>query len=69
MKILGVRWMNSVIGVLKVDIEYDGVKYLIGVGKGLSEDDDIQYIADYGSTFPPEAGRALFNDFQPSQQI
>lgn len=69
MKILGVRWFNSTIGVLKVDIEYEGIKYLIGAGKGLSEDDDIQHIADWGATFPAEAGQVLFNDFQPSQQI
>ena len=65
MNILAVRWIvtsRAVIGVVKVDVEYEGIKYLVGVGDGVSESADIQYIADWGSTFPAEAGDALFNN-------
>ena len=64
-KVLGVVWFGgrSTIGIVKVEDEYDGIKYLIGACQGSldSEADDIQYIVDWGSHFPQGAGQALFD--------
>ena len=62
MKILDVKWFcgRSTVGVVRVQDEYDGIKYYIGTGEGHVEEADMQYIADWGSTFPPIAGDILF---------
>ena len=62
MKILDVRWFagHACVGVVRVEDEYDGVKYYIGVGEGHVEEADMQHIASWGSTFPNDAGDVLF---------
>lgn len=56
-----VRWFagQSCVGVVRVDNGYE-IKYYIGVGKGYDEQDDIAFIASFGSTFPTDAGEVLF---------
>lgn len=56
---LGVIWFNE-IGIVRVRDPYDGIKYYIKVGHGLSEDADIQTIMQWGQTFPKNAGDVLF---------
>lgn len=58
--IIGVRWFAGVVGIVKVDVPYEGIKYYIGVGSGYNEECDTKYIADYGNTFPKEVGDLLF---------
>jgi hypothetical protein len=62
MKIIGVRWFcgQSTVGVVRVQDEYDGIKYYIGTGEGHVEEADMQNIAEWGSTFPTAAGDVLF---------
>lgn len=62
MKILDVRWFcgRSNVGIVRVEDEFDGIKYYIGACKGMDEDMDKQWIADWGSTFPQDAGDILF---------
>ena len=63
MKILGVRWFcahDFVIGIVRVDLEYEGIKYFIGTGKGLDENQDIGWIARWGMPFPTNVGDLLF---------
>jgi hypothetical protein len=63
MKVLNTRWFtNSVgcIGIVKVETDYDGIKYYIGGVAGNDEATDAQYVADWGSTFPENAGDVLF---------
>jgi hypothetical protein len=63
-KILGVRWFNSV-GIVQVEDPYAGTKYYI---KQLDEDLELfgteeqgmKSIADWGNTFPKDAGDVLF---------
>lgn len=64
MKILNSTWFtnkDACIGVVKVDVPYEGIKYFIGLGFGENKTADEQYIADWGSTFPNEAAERLFN--------
>lgn len=63
MTILDVRWFcagHGNAGIVRVQTEYDGVKYYIGQCSGHDEDFDKQHIADWGSSFPVEAGDVLF---------
>lgn len=66
MKIVDVRWFcgRTMVGIVKVEDQYDGIKYFIasppGEAKGNTEGEDIQFIADWGSTFPKPAGDKLF---------
>lgn len=63
MKILDVKWFcgSSNVGIVKVFDDYDGIKYYIGSPPMIvSEEVDSQWIADWGSTFPYEAGNVLF---------
>ena len=48
------------VGIVKVDDQYDGIKYYIGACSGNSEDMDILHIAKLGSKFPKSAGDLLF---------
>jgi hypothetical protein len=60
MKILDTRWFNRV-GIVRVSDPYDGIKYYIKEIDGLNkEDEDARLIADWGSTFPNDAGDVLF---------
>ena len=63
MKILDVMWFcagHGNVGIVRVEDEYDGIKYYVGQCNGLSEELDKQRIADWGSTFPKNAGDVLF---------
>lgn len=63
MKILDVMWFcagHGNAGIVRVQSEYEGIKYYIGQCSGLDEESDTQHIADWGSSFPAEAGDVLF---------
>lgn len=62
MKILDVIWFSGTncVGIVKVEDEYDGIKYYISAVNGLNEEADMQRIADWGATFPKETGDFLF---------
>jgi len=62
MEILDVMWFcgRSNVGIVKVNDEFEGVKYYIGAVAGFNEEEDIIFIADWGSTFPKSAGDVLF---------
>jgi hypothetical protein len=62
MKILDTYWFNDG-GIVRVETEYEGIKYYIGTWGplgGMNEAKDADFIADYGNTFPNDAGDALF---------
>ena len=46
-------------GIVRAETD-DGIKYFIGHVAGHNEFNDIQYVMDWGSTFPTDAGDALF---------
>ena len=48
------------VGIVKVNDQYDGIKYYIGACSGLNEGLDIDHIAKWGSKFPKSAGDLLF---------
>jgi hypothetical protein len=66
MKILDATWFTNrdgCTGIVAVEDEYEGVKYYIGhTLPNQGESQDAQYIAEWGSTFPTEAGKALFGN-------
>lgn len=66
MKISNVYWFcagHGNVGIVQVETDYEGVKYYIGQCSGLDEDADAKHIADWGSSFPKQAGDALFSIF------
>ena len=66
MEILDVKWYcagHGNCGIVKVNDPYDGIKYYIGAFRGDNEEEDKQWIASWGSSFPKEAGDILFNTF------
>lgn len=67
-KILGVRWFSGrdTVGVVRVDVPYDGIKYYVGAGFGHNEHDDQQHIANWGARFPNDAGDLLFGIIRES---
>ena len=46
-------------GIVRAETE-DGIKYFISHVAGFNEHTDIQYVMEWGSTFPTAAGDALF---------
>ena len=63
MRILGVRWFcagHGNVGIVRVLDDYEGTKYYIGECEGTDEESDAQHIADWGSSFPRDAGDVLF---------
>lgn len=54
-----VMWFNKV-GIVRVENDYDGVKYYIKEIPGFDIEHDKQLIAEWGSSFPEDAGYALF---------
>lgn len=63
MTILDVRWFcagHGNAGIVRVQSEYEGIKYYIGQCTGHDEEFDQQHIADWGSSFPTDAGDVLF---------
>ncbi len=63
MKVLDTIWFSpmggAIIGVVKVETEYDGIKFYIGTASGEDKEDDSRHIAERGSTFPISAGEIL----------
>jgi hypothetical protein len=59
MKIIGARWFNFV-GIVRVEDPYKGIKYYIKNISSVNEEADMKDIADWGSTFPNDAGDVLF---------
>lgn len=62
MKILDTYWFNNG-GIVRVETEHDGIKYFIrsiDSGKNGDELEDATYIAEWGNTFPSDAGDVLF---------
>ena len=62
MKVLDVRWFcgASNIAVVRVETEYEGIKYFIGTFTYQDEEQSKQHIAENGSTFPTNVGDLLF---------
>jgi hypothetical protein len=61
-KIIDVRWFNGV-GIVRVESPYDGIKYYIGTfdaHNAYDEKKDAEHVADWGLTFPKDAGDVLF---------
>lgn len=61
-KILGVRWFSGC-GIVRVEMDFIEIKYFIKSIQpfgGASEKQDMEDIADWGSTFPNDAGDVLF---------
>ena len=65
MKILDVLWFSgsACIGIVKVEDEFDGIKYYINSCSGMDEEVDKQHIADWGTTFPFDIGEQLFSKY------
>jgi hypothetical protein len=63
MKILDTYWFTNrddTTGIVRVETDYDGIKYYISPVSGDDERMDAQYVAEWGSTFPSNAGDVLF---------
>jgi hypothetical protein len=62
MKLLGVRWFSGqqCVGLVRVEHDYDGIVYYIGVAMGGDEDIDTEHIMAWGARFPNDAGDLLF---------
>ena len=64
MKVLDSIWFTPMggplIGIVKADVEYEGIKYYIGTASGLDEEADALEIAERGARFPEEAAKNLF---------
>ena len=67
MKILDVKWYCSGhgnAGIVRVDDDFEGIKYYIGSfpgeERGHNEEEDMQWIANWGSSFPKDVGDLLF---------
>lgn len=60
-KILDTYWFNGG-GIVKVQTDYDGIKYYISGLSDFSESEtaDAERIAHWGSSFPTEVGDILF---------
>jgi hypothetical protein len=65
MKVLEAYWFTpmggAIIGIVKVETEYDGIKYYIGTGFGMDQEVDARNIAERGAKFPAEAGEKLMS--------
>jgi hypothetical protein len=62
MKILNTYWFNGG-GIVRVETDYDGIQYYIGTWGplgGMDSKKDADFIADYGNSFPKDAGDVLF---------
>ncbi len=65
MKVLDSIWFHqmggALIGIVKVQTEYEGIKYFIGTASGVDEEEDAKHIAETGGKFPIEAAEKLFS--------
>jgi hypothetical protein len=63
-----VMWFSgrSCVGIVRVETQYEGIQYYIGCppgeAKGFNEEEDTQWIADWGARFPGEVGNILFGE-------
>ena len=64
MKLLDSMWftaMRGSMGIVRVQGDYDGIKYYIGnCCAGNTEDEDAELIMEFGARFPSDAGDVLF---------
>lgn len=62
MQVLGVRWFSGrgCVGLVRVQMPYEGIQYYIGPADGLDEEMDVVQIAEWGARFPDDAGDLLF---------
>ena len=63
MKLLDICWFTNrgLIGIARTEDKWEGIKYYISVvPNSTTEEADAQFVADWGSTFPKEAGDVLF---------
>ena len=62
MKILDTKWFcgRTNVGIVRVEHDYDGIRYYVANVKGADETEDAEFIAAWGSSFPNEAGDVLF---------
>lgn len=61
--ILDTKWFcgRTSIGIVRVQTDYYGIVYYIGtIHQSSTAEQDSAFIADWGSTFPVEAGDTLF---------
>lgn len=64
MNSVDIRWFNgrSLVGIARVDDKHEGIRYYIAaVPHPSTEDADTQFVVDWGSSFPANAGYILFN--------
>jgi hypothetical protein len=64
MEFIDVRWFcgHTNVGIVKVNDKYEGIKYYIGAFEyGNTNEEDIQNLMDWGTTYPKEAGDCLFS--------
>lgn len=66
MKVVDTYWFNGG-GIVRV-LEDDGVVryYIRGIEMSNSAENDAQKIAEWGNSFPREAGEALFGSYRNS---
>lgn len=71
-KVIASTWFtpmgSSIIGVVAVETEYDGLCFYIGLGVGYDQQRDEQFIAERGARFPFDAGAALLGIELPPAQ-
>ena len=62
MKILDVRWFcgRTNVGIVRVQFNDGDTKYYISGILGNDQQEDMEYIASWGSYFPDDAGDVLF---------
>ena len=62
MQVLDVRWFcgRTNVGVVRVKFDAGDINYYIASILGDDEQEDIDYIASWGSYFPSDAGDVLF---------
>lgn len=55
-------FFNGSIGIVRVDDQYDGIKYYSGVYGDRNLKDSIYHISQWGNTFPMVGGEALLTN-------
>jgi hypothetical protein len=62
-KLLGVMWFSGqqCVGLVRCEVEYEGICYYIGVASGMDEKVDTEHIMAWGARFPNNAGDLLFH--------
>lgn len=62
MKVLDVIWFTgtSCVGIVRCDVDYEGIRYYIGAATGMDEAVDKEHIAAWGARFPNHIGDLMF---------